>query len=81
MITFPKQLATELRAKRRSAGLTQQGLAELAGVKQATISAFENRPEATSVETLFKILAALEVQFSVTSRGGSVDASGWSEEW
>ena len=50
-------------------------VAKLAGTTQARISAFENEPERTKLETLFKILAGLELELIVQPRKKSSDTA------
>ncbi|MDO2743631.1 type II toxin-antitoxin system antitoxin HipB, partial [Escherichia coli] len=42
-------------------GWTQSELAKKIGIKQATISNFENNPDNTTLTTFFKILQSLEL--------------------
>ena len=58
MIYNPKQLANHLKLIRTKHNLTQTELAKKVGVKQSTLSSFENHPETTQLQTLFKILHA-----------------------
>jgi transcriptional regulator with XRE-family HTH domain len=58
-------LATTLRRQRELRGLTQQGLAERAGVSQATITRIENGDRAPSTAMVEKLLGALGVQLTV----------------
>ncbi|WP_396133467.1 helix-turn-helix domain-containing protein [Acaryochloris sp. 'Moss Beach'] len=52
------------------------------GVRQVTVSAFENRPASTKLETLFKLLSALELELQVVPKEQASNASqGWDEEW
>lgn len=80
-ITAPDALASALRSARKQRSLTQQTLAEQVGTKQATISTFENHPENCRVETLFKLLAALDLELQVTERGQPKPQTGWDQEW
>ncbi|MDR9468669.1 helix-turn-helix domain-containing protein [Marinospirillum sp.] len=48
--------------------MTQQSVANRIGIKQATVSSFENHPEKSQVDTLFKLLAALELELQVSER-------------
>lgn len=57
----PKQLANRLKLYREQQGWTQTDVAKRIGVKQATISNFENHPEKTQLATLFKITQAMGV--------------------
>jgi len=80
-ITAPDTLASALRNARKQRSLTQQTLAEQVGTKQATISTFENHPENCRVETLFKLLAALDLELQITERGQPESQTGWDQEW
>lgn len=52
------------------------------GMKQSTVSEFENHPEGTRLDTLFKLLAALDLKLQVVSRKGKNNSSdGWDQEW
>lgn len=46
---------------RRVAGLTQKDLAELVGITQSEVSRIENHPDRTTVRTLRRLAAALNV--------------------
>ncbi|WP_386697825.1 helix-turn-helix domain-containing protein [Lonepinella sp. MS14436] len=67
-ITSAKALAQVIREFRYQAELSQVDVAKRAATKQATVSVFENNPESTKLETLFKILTALELELIVQSR-------------
>src|SRR5690554_1792634 len=84
-ITSPDMLAHSLKSARRQLQLTQQQAAAQVGIKQATISAFENHPEKSRIETLFKLLAVLELELHLTPRNqveGGVDRTpSWAQKW
>ncbi|MDN3522111.1 helix-turn-helix domain-containing protein [Halomonas ramblicola] len=80
-ITSPEMLAQSLKNARKRHRLTQQTTAELIGIKQATVSAFENHPERSRLETLFKLLAALDLELHVTGRNQPHQGEGWDQEW
>lgn len=80
-ITSPDMLAQALKNSRKRQNLSQQATANQIGVKQATVSSFENHPDKSKVETLFKLLSALDLELSLTSRGEPDQASGWDQEW
>lgn len=61
MIYSPRQLANQVKLLRQQDGWTQAELAKQVGLKQATLSHFENNPDTTSLATLFKILQALDL--------------------
>ncbi|MUJ23578.1 type II toxin-antitoxin system antitoxin HipB [Aliivibrio fischeri] len=82
MIYNPKQLANHLKLIRTKHNLTQTELAKKVGVKQSTLSSFENHPETTQLQTLFKILHALEVHCIIqeqvpTSQEDNLDDEAW----
>jgi HTH-type transcriptional regulator / antitoxin HipB len=54
-------------------------IADLVGLRQETISAFENKAERTKLDTLFRILAALNLEIHVVPHGTKV--SKWDQEW
>lgn len=81
-VTSPALLAAALRDQRKLSKLTQTMTAEQIGIKQTTVSDFENRPESTKLDTLFKILAALDLELHVVKRGSTLDQSKvWNKEW
>jgi HTH-type transcriptional regulator/antitoxin HipB len=61
-IYFADQLKPHLRSLRKARSLTQAQLAQRLGVVQSRIATIESKPETISVEHLFKVLAALDVQ-------------------
>ncbi len=52
LIHSSKELAEYLRDRRKRQKLSQAEIGDRVGIKQATISAFENNPEGTKLETL-----------------------------
>ena len=60
-IYSPVQLANYLKLLRQQNHWTQDALARRIGIKQATLSNFENHPDKTTLTTLFKILQSLGV--------------------
>lgn len=58
LIHFPRDLALFISNRRKKLGLTQKETGELVGLLQKTISAFETKPQATKLDTLFRILSA-----------------------
>ena len=85
IITTPAALAQVAKNARKAKGMTQQDVADLVGVKQKTVSAFENHPEGTRIDTLFRLLSALELECLLEPRDktslGDTRASAWTEEW
>ncbi|RUO76335.1 type II toxin-antitoxin system antitoxin HipB [Pseudidiomarina taiwanensis] len=82
-ITRPQQLSTFIKEHRKKHGITQAEIAKLVGIRVATISDFENKPESCKLETFFKILAALNLQIGVTTRdhASNDQQNQWTEEW
>lgn len=78
-ITTSKMLANEIRNYRIEQDLTQSEVSKSVGIRQTTISSFENNPDSTKLETLFKILHALDLDVTIHKRGEKVN--GWKEEW
>lgn len=63
-----KQLGDSLARIRGLQDLTQTVLGEKAGLRQATISALENGEAGTRVQTLFDVLAALNLELVIQPR-------------
>ena len=59
MIYSPTQLANYMKLVRQKNGWTQVALARKIGIKQATVSNFENNPDKSTPTTFFKILQSL----------------------
>ncbi len=81
-VTSPNQLASMIKEYRLDAKLTQSDVAKEIGIRQDTVSSFELKPETTKIATLFKILAALNLEVDIKPR--STDTSsfdGWNEKW
>ncbi|MBS3805755.1 MAG: type II toxin-antitoxin system antitoxin HipB [Oleiphilaceae bacterium] len=80
-ITSPKQLAQAIKNARTDKQLTQQKTAEQIGIKQATVSGFENQPDKARIETLFKLLSALELELHISDRDSEKPTTRWDQEW
>ena len=68
MIYSPQQLANQLKLIRTKHSLSQSELAARVGIKQSTLSNFENHPDTTQLKTVFKIIQALELQLTVSEK-------------
>jgi len=75
MIYGPVQLANYLKLVRQKNQWTQSELAKRIGIKQATVSNFENNPEKTTLATLFKILQSLELAMVLYEKNAPVTDS------
>jgi HTH-type transcriptional regulator/antitoxin HipB len=62
------QLGALIREERVRRGLTQQQLADLTGTGQKTISRIENGNEGATLETVFRLLAVLQLQIGFSPR-------------
>ncbi|MBA0219641.1 MULTISPECIES: helix-turn-helix domain-containing protein [Pectobacterium] len=86
-ITNSKQLSSYLKDVRITQKLSQGKVASKVGIRQDTVSSFEQHPDSTKLETFFKILSALNLELTVTLRNVDTTnneasvASSWKEEW
>jgi HTH-type transcriptional regulator/antitoxin HipB len=64
----PKQLGQVLKGQRRSQQLTQKQAAQVVGLLPKTISKLELATETATIESLFKLLSALELELIVRSK-------------
>ena len=68
MIYSPKQLADMMLLIRQKNRWTQSELAKKVGIKQATISNFENNPNKTTLATFFKLAQAMDLTLSIQEK-------------
>ena len=68
-INSAKELSVYIQDKRLLKSLSQESVADLASVRQATVSAFESKPDSAKLETLFKLLSALDLELEVCAKG------------
>lgn len=68
MIYSPKQLADMMLLIRQKNGWTQLELAKKVGIKQATISNFENNPNKTTLSTFFKLVQAMDISLTIQEK-------------
>lgn len=78
-IRAPKELALLVTKQRKKLKLSQTEVAKRVGLKQKTISGFENKPENIKLETLFLILSAVNLDLSILRKNEKPLA--WKEEW
>ncbi len=74
-IRFPDQLRQQVRALRKTKGMTQTQLGKLLGIGQVRIAEIERDPSVISVAQLFRLLTALEAHL-VLRDARPHDASG-----
>jgi len=63
-----KDLGQALRAARKAKGLAQAELATRAGVWQRTVSNIETGPSGAKLDTIFDLLAALDLELRIVPR-------------
>ncbi len=63
-----KQLGAVIRTARKKKGWRQVDLARRASMRQQLISDLENGVSASRLDTILKVLAALDLDLSVTAR-------------
>jgi len=63
-----KQIGNEIRRRRKKRNLTQTALADLVGLRQATISEIESGHPAARLDTILNVLAALDLEFQIAPR-------------
>jgi len=82
IVHSPKELAEFIRDRRKRQRLSQAEVGDRVGIKQATISSFENNPEGTKLETLFKLFSVLDLEIQIIPKEESHKSKqGWQEEW
>jgi len=67
-IYSPDSLGLALRTERKKKNLSQQEVGDLIDIEQHTISKVENGNPGTSLNTLFRILAALDLEIVIQPR-------------
>jgi HTH-type transcriptional regulator/antitoxin HipB len=77
-----KELALLVVSQRKKLGLSQAEVGNRVGLKQKTISAFENKPESTKISTLFQILSAVNLDIDISPKDRTdTSESKWNQEW
>ena len=79
LIQSSLDLAQYFVSRRKSLGFTQIELATKAGLKQKTISLFEQDPTQAQITTLLKILSALRLDLNLIPKEEA--KSDWDEAW
>ena len=81
-IRSPKELALLIINQRKKLKLSQAAVGKLVGLKQQTISEFENNPKGTKLSTLFFILSAVNLDINVLAKDEKNKLeTQWKEEW
>lgn len=64
----PRQIGTIIQRARKKRDWTQMQLAERAGLRQATISMIESGEKPAKLESIFAVLAALDLELRIGER-------------
>ncbi len=78
LVLTPRHLADALKSRRKEKRLTQKETALLVGLLPKTISGLEHSPEKSSVESLLKLLAAMELEMVLRPK---IKRTGLPGEW
>lgn len=82
LIHSAQELAIVVANRRKKTKISQKTAADLVGLRQQTISNFENNPSSTELDTLFRILAAVNLDIYILPKEKtSQRKSEWKEEW
>jgi len=81
IIHNPKELAMLVKSNRKKLKLSQNNIGNLIGLKQSTVSAFEQKPESTKLDTLFRILSSTNLEIHIYPKDKPKKKNDWQEEW
>ncbi len=73
----PKQLGQLLRGQRKSQKLTQKETADVVGLLPKTVSKLELASETATIESLFKLLSALQLELVLRSKSQESPGKEW----
>ena len=76
-IRTPEQLGSVLRGYRSELALTQKDVGARVGLPQNAVSQIETEPGRAGLARIFKILAALDLEFVLRPRGRPERRSEW----
>jgi len=68
LVRTPKNIGHAIRQARKEKNLTQKDLASMSSVWQETISKIETGSSGTKLETIFDLMAALDLEITVSER-------------
>lgn len=72
-VTSPKILGQILKSARNKKGLTQDQTGNFVGITQAMVSRIERGESNARIDTLFRLLSALEMELAVNFRQKTAD--------
>lgn len=79
LINSPKLLGNVIRRQRKIKKLTQKTAGDAFKIEQSTVSSVEQGAEGTRLTTLFRLLAALDLEMVIRSKENTVRSS--KESW
>lgn len=74
------ELSLFLKNNRKLSKKTQGQLGEAAQIQQQSISAFEKHCDHSRIDTLYRLINALDLELHLIPKGAPL-ASEWKEEW
>ena len=79
LVVSPKDLGMHLRRLRKNMGLTQVQLGNRVGLDQKKVSLIENGNQNSRLDTVFRLLSALEVGIRIQPKiePAAPDKDGW----
>lgn len=85
LIHTPENLAQYYRDQRKLRCITQVAVSEEITIRQDTVSKFENKPGNVRLDTLFRLLAALDMELHIIPKDSTNhenrNGDGWTEKW
>ena len=72
-VISPQSLGEALRAARKKKGMSQQEIGKSVGIDQPSISTIERGESSVRVDTLFRLLAALDMELVIQPRQKSLN--------
>ena len=85
LIHSPKDLAQYYRDQRKHRGISQVSVADEIALRQDTVSKFELKPDNVRLDTIFRLLSALDMEMHIVPKGQSALAGhsqkAWTEQW
>lgn len=78
-VRTPHQLGQVVRGQRKLKRLTQKAVGISVGLLPKTISALESSPERVTVDSLFKLLSALDLEIVLRPKSGADEQMGPSD--
>jgi len=73
----PRQLGQILKGQRKSRRLTQKQASASVGLLPKTVSKLELEPDTATLESLFKLLSALQLELVVRSKSTTASEREW----